>query len=78
MSTINVHLTSNSSSIHTHLSAPFIQPYGGPYSLTPKVYAQSFPTAGKRMLENTVVVAIPDWRVTNDTGGLTITIGGIL
>lgn len=89
MSTIKVHISSNNQPIHTRLSnsenpinvtfpEPFIQPYGGPYSLTPKVYEQEFPTEGKRMLEDIVVEAIPDWRVANTSGGVTITIGGIL
>jgi hypothetical protein len=30
------------------------------------------------MLEDVVVEAIPDWRVANTSGGVTITIGGIL
>ena len=48
------------------------EPYGGPYEVTPKVEAQTLPTAKKLMREDISVRAIPYFDVSNPAGGNTI------
>lgn len=47
-------------------------PYEGPYDVTPKVTAQTLPTAKKLMREDVSVRAIPYFDVSNPAGGNTI------
>ena len=47
-------------------------PYEGPYDVTPKVTAQTLPTAKKFMQEDVSVRAIPYFDVSNPAGGNTI------
>ena len=48
------------------------EPYEGPYDVTPKVTAQTLPTAKKLMREDVSVRAIPYFDVSNPAGGNTI------
>ena len=48
------------------------EPYDGPYEVTPKVSAQTLPTAKKLMLDDVSVRAIPYFDVSNPAGGNTI------
>ena len=48
------------------------EPYEGPYEVTPKVTAQTLPTAKKLMREDVSVRAIPYFGVSNPAGGNTI------
>ena len=47
-------------------------PYEGPYDVTPKVTAQTLPTAKKLMRDDVSVRAIPYFDVSNPAGGNTI------
>ena len=47
-------------------------PYEGPYDVTPKVTAQTLPTAKKLMREDVSVREIPYFDVSNPAGGNTI------
>lgn len=47
-------------------------PYEGPYAVTPKVDAQTLPTADKLMRENVTVNKIPYFVVGNTSGGETV------
>lgn len=53
-----------------------LETYAGPYAVTPKVRAQTLLTAEKRMESNVFIYSIPFASVTNDSGGMTATIGG--
>ena len=50
--------------------------YDGPYSVVPKVRAQTLLTAEKRMESNVFIYSIPYSAVDNISGGVTATIGG--
>ena len=56
-------------------STPGLELYGGPYEVTPRLYAQSLDTDGKIMEYDVTVYEIPVTRTTNPTGGLTVLIG---
>lgn len=43
-------------------------PYLGEYEVTPKVGAQTVPCAGKKMLKNVDIKAIPFFETSNETG----------
>lgn len=43
-------------------------PYLGEYDVTPKVEAQVMPCAGKKMLKNVDIKAIPFFETSNETG----------
>lgn len=47
-------------------------PYTGSYEVTPKVNAQTLPTAQKLMVDDVKVHAIPIFEVSNNDGGETI------
>ena len=49
-----------------------VEKYTGSYEITPKVDAQTMPTAQKFMNEDVTVKAIPFFDVSNDAGGNTI------
>ena len=48
------------------------EPYDGPYEVTPKVSAQTLPTAKKSMREDVSAPAIPYFNVSTPAGGNTI------
>ena len=48
--------------------------YVGEYDMTPKASEQTLPTAGKAMVKDVTVNAIPYVRVTNPGGGSTVII----
>lgn len=56
-------------------NTPGLELYGGPYEVTPRLYAQSLDTDGKLMEDDVTVYEIPISRTTNPTGGLTVLIG---
>ena len=56
-------------------NTPGLERYGGPYEVTPRLYAQSLDTDGKLMEDDVTVYEIPVTRTTNPTGGLTVLIG---
>lgn len=56
-------------------NTPGLELYGGPYEVTPRLYAQSLDTDGKLMEDDVTVYEIPVTRTTNPTGGLTVLIG---
>ena len=54
---------------------PDAEYYEGEYEITPKVEAQTIPTAWKTMQRDMTVNAIPYFDVSNTSGGQTIYIG---
>lgn len=58
------------------IAVPTAQAYRGEYEVTPKVYdEQSLPTSGKLMGKDVVVHKIPQFEVSNGSGGKTLIIG---
>lgn len=53
-----------------------VEKYTGPYRITPRIHEQSFETAQKMMEQDLTVLEIPYAPVANDSGGVTVTIGG--
>lgn len=49
-------------------------PYEGDYEVLPAAEARELPTSGLRMEENLTVLGIPYAEVSNEEGGLTVTI----
>ncbi len=49
-----------------------VDPYTGSYEVSPKVDAQTLPTAQKMMAEDLTVKAIPVFDVSNNSGGRTV------
>lgn len=47
-------------------------PYMGDYEITPKVDAQTMPTAQKLMTQDVTIKAIPYFNVSNNSGGSTV------
>ena len=45
-----------------------IETYSGDYTITPKVWSQSFETKNKRMEDDLTVLAIPYYETSNPTG----------
>lgn len=62
-------------SLHTVTIRDNVEHYEGEYAVTPKVYAQSLPTADKFLINDLTVNAIPFFNVSNPAGGNTIYIG---
>ena len=56
----------------TRTSANDIPVYDGPYEATPKVEAQTLPTAKKLMTDDVTVHGVPFYEVSNDQGGNTV------
>ena len=52
-----------------------VEPYMGEYKITPKVDAQTIPTAQKYMTDNVHVKAIPYFETSNNMDGYTVYIG---
>lgn len=58
------------------IAVPTAPAYRGEYEVTPKVYdEQSLPTSGKLMGKDVVVHKIPQFEVSNGSGGKTLIIG---
>lgn len=58
------------------IAVPTAQAYRGEYEVTPKVYdEQSLPTSGKLLGRNVLVHKIPQFEVSNGSGGKTLIIG---
>lgn len=55
--------------VHGGGSAP---PYTGPYTVTPKVEAQTLETARKLMTDDVNIKAIPFFETSNNAGGETV------
>lgn len=53
-----------------------VEEYKGAYEVTPKLEAQTLPTASKVMRNDVEVKEIPITRVSNTSGGNTVIIGG--
>lgn len=51
---------------------PTALPYTGDYEVTPKTQAQVLQTAGKTMVKNLVVNAVPYHETSNQSNGLTV------
>ena len=49
--------------------------YEGEYTITPSIEEQTMETKNKTMSEDVTILAIPYAEVTNNTGGMTVTIG---
>ena len=49
-----------------------VDPYNGSYEVTPKVEAQTMPTAQKLMTQDVTIKAIPIYNVSNSSGGSTV------
>lgn len=47
-------------------------PYTGDYTVTPKVEAQTLPTAKKLMADDLTVLGVPIYEVSNNSGGSTV------
>lgn len=56
-------------------SAANVNMYGGPYEVTPRLYAQSLDTDGKLMEDDVTVYEIPVTITSNPHGGQTVLIG---
>lgn len=56
----------------TRTSANDVPVYDGPYEATPKVEAQTLPTAKKLMTDDVTVHGVPFYEVSNDQGGNTV------
>lgn len=54
-----------------------IEDYEGEYEVVPKVEAQTLFTENKRMEANVFIYEIPYAVASNDSGGMTATIGGV-
>lgn len=54
---------------------PDVEFYDGTYTVTPKVDAQTIPTAQKFLTDNMTVKEIPIYNVGNTSGGSTVYIG---
>ena len=53
-----------------------VQVYDGAYEITPLTETETvMETAGKRMADDVVVLAIPYYETTNESGGYTVNIG---
>lgn len=50
--------------------------YDGPYTVTPRVEAQTLPTTYKTMAHDVTVLEIPYYETSNLSGGYTAIIGG--
>lgn len=51
-------------------------PYDGDYTVTPKIYeATVLPTKEKTMREDVTVLKIPQFEVSNESGGITLIMG---
>ena len=51
-------------------------PYTGDYTVTPKIYeATVLPTKAKNMREDVTVLKIPQFEVSNESGGITLIMG---
>lgn len=51
--------------------------YEGDYEVTPKVDEQTLPTADKLLLEDVKIKKIPYFEVSNNSGGITASIGDV-
>ena len=82
--TIQGTFSEEESSLHVEFDHAYVDPsgeqaekYNGPYEITPRIHEQSFETAQKLMIQDLTVLEIPYAPVANDSGGVTVTIGGI-
>lgn len=57
------------------ISPDEITPYKGPYEVAPTLGAQVMETASKRMVQDTMILPIPIYSVSNNSGGTTVVIG---
>ena len=58
------------------IEVPTAPPYRGEYEVVPKVYTeQTLPTGGKLMGRDVLVHKIPQFEVSNNSGGKTLIIG---
>ena len=58
------------------MEVPTSPPYLGEYEVVPKVYAeQTLPTSGKLLGRDVLVHKIPQFEVSNNSGGKTLIIG---
>lgn len=58
------------------MEVPTAPPYVGEYEVVPKVYAeQTLPTSGKLLDRDVLVHKIPQFEVSNNSGGKTLIIG---
>lgn len=58
------------------ITVPTAPAYRGEYEVTPKVYdEQSLPTSGKLLGRNVLIHKIPQFEVSNGSGGKTLIIG---
>lgn len=58
------------------IEVPTAPPYRGEYEVVPKVYTeQTLPTSGKLLGRDVLVHKIPQFEVSNNSGGKTLIIG---
>nr|DAI53413.1 MAG TPA: hypothetical protein [Bacteriophage sp.] len=58
------------------MQVPTAPSYGGEYEVVPKVYTeQTLPTSGKLLGRDVVIHKIPQFEVSNGSGGKTLIIG---
>ena len=58
------------------IEVPTAPPYRGEYEVVPKVYTeQTLPTSGKLLDRDVLVHKIPQFEVSNNSGGKTLIIG---
>lgn len=53
-----------------------VDPYGGEYEVKPTLEGIQMETKNKRMVKDTTILPIPIYRVSNNSGGVTVVIGG--
>ena len=61
--------------VHVVTDVPEANRYEGDYVITPKVEAQTIPTAQKFLTNDMTVKSIPRYDVSNTAGGTTVYIG---
>ena len=64
---------------HTNVSTVYTaqnEPYTGPYSVTPSTESETLHTKDMLMTDDVIILEIPFHVVTNNSGGMTATIGG--
>ena len=78
--TLPLSLGVSNTSVAMEVSPPFMpvypDAYAGPYTVTPRFVSQTLETEHKSMTDDVTVLEIPVHRVSNEAGGVTVSIGG--
>ena len=78
--TIPLRVGGTGEAVRAEVSPPFLpvypDAYDGPYTVTPRFVPQTLETEHKSMTDDVTVLEIPVHRVSNEAGGVTVSIGG--